>query len=256
MPLLKLNEKLAGVLGKKQEVKVPEHSIREMTEVLSGIGDEGWGMYAFRHEILEGKFSDGQKKAYIDAASACGREEARKLRLKYPKETAETIARELGFKLRMKSVPTGGGHVIFAEYEEPDRIAVYTDAADRGEEIIKNEQVQAKIGTLSVTDTLIAHELFHGIEFRARDEIYTQTERIELWKKPFSNRSRIRCLSEIAAMAFAGELLQTQVSPFILDVLLVFSYNSEAASALYEEICDAAGIPIGQNNMDKEDIGC
>ena len=58
MPLLKLNEKLAGVLGKKQEVKVPEHSVSEMAEVLAGIDDTGWGMYAFRHEILEGKFTD------------------------------------------------------------------------------------------------------------------------------------------------------------------------------------------------------
>ena len=254
MPLLKLNEKLAGILGKKQEVKVHEHSIKEMAEVLAGIDDEGWGMYAFRHEILEGKFTDEQKKAYIAAANSCGKEEARKLRLKYPKETAEAIARELGFTIVMKSVPTGGGHVIFAEYEEPYRITVYTDAADRGNEVLKSDRISESIGNLSVTETLIAHELFHGIEYRNRDEIYTQTERIELWKKPFSNRSRIRCLSEIAAMAFAREMLQTQVSPFILDVLLVFSYNSEAASALYEEICDAAGIPIGQNNMDKEDI--
>ena len=253
MPLLKLNEKLAGILGKKQEVKVTGHPVREMAEILAGINDTGWGMYAFRHEILEGKFTDEQKKAYIAAANCCGREEARKLRLNYPKETAEAIARDLGFTIRMKSVPTGGGHVIFAEYEEPDRITVYMDAADRGNEVLKSDGISDVIGNMSVMETLIAHELFHGIEYRIRDEIYTQTERIELWKKPFSNRSRIRCLSEIAAMAFARELLQTKVSPFILDVLLVFSYNSEAASALFEEICDAAGIPIGQNDMDKED---
>lgn len=243
MPLLKLNEKLAGALGKEQEVKVPEHSIWEMTEDLARIDDEGWGMYAFRHEILEGKFTDAQKKAYIAAANSCGREEAQKLRLNYPEETPAAIARELGFEIRMKHVPTGGGHVIFAEYEEPDRITVYTDAADRGDEVLNSNQISQRIGFLPVAETLIAHELFHGIEYRNKDRIYTQTERIELWKKPFSNRSRIRCLSEIAAMAFAGELLQTQVSPFLLDVLLVFSYNREAASALYEEICDAAGIP-------------
>lgn len=67
-------------------------------------------------------------------------------------------------------------------------------------------------------------------------EIYTRTERVELWRKPFSNKSTISCLSEIAAMAFAGKLLDLKVSPYMLDVLLVYSYDKNAAWGLYDEI--------------------
>lgn len=246
MPLLKLNGKLAEALGKKQEVKAGEHSLLEMTETLAGIGDEGWGKYAFYHEILEGKFSDEEKRAYIAAANSCGREEARFLRMKYPEETAEEIAVLLGLKVLKRDTPAGGGHVIFAQYEEPDKITVYTDASERGSEILKSGQVSDRIRSCPVKEVLTAHELFHAIEYRKQSEIYTQTERVELWKKPFSNRSRIRCLSEIAAMAFAGELLHLEYSPFLMDVLLIYAYNPGAAAALFEEICSAADIPVSQ----------
>lgn len=69
-------------------------------------------------------------------------------------------------------------------------------------------------------------------------DIYTRTERVELWRKPFSNRSSIVCLSEIAAMAFAKRLLDLPFNPYALDVLLVYPYDANAAFGLYAEICD------------------
>lgn len=69
------------------------------------------------------------------------------------------------------------------------------------------------------------------------EKIFTRTEKVELWRKPFSNRSAIACLSEIAAMAFAAELMELEASPYMLDVLLVYSYDRNAAWGLYDEIC-------------------
>ena len=89
---------------------------------------------------------------------------------------------------------------------------------------------------------LMAHELFHGIEYRNKKQIFTQTEKIELWRRPFSNKSKILCLSEIAAMAFAKRMTGISCSPYVLDVLLMYCYNEEAAEALYEEILEAAGV--------------
>lgn len=37
-------------------------------------------------------------------------------------------------------------------------------------------------------------------------------------------------------MAFAGKLLDLKVSPYMLDVLLVYSYDKNAAWGLYDEI--------------------
>lgn len=46
------------------------------------------------------------------------------------------------------------------------------------------------MGNIAVEDVLLAHELFHVTEYRKKDSIFTQTEKVELWRKPFSNRSR------------------------------------------------------------------
>ena len=85
------------------------------------------------------------------------------------------------------------------------------------------------------------HELFHVTEYRKRDCIFTQTEKVELWKKPFSNRSRILCLGEIAGMEFARCLTGITCTPYVLDVLMMYGYDKEAATALYEEIAAFAG---------------
>ena len=77
------------------------------------------------------------------------------------------------------------------------------------------------------------------------EQIYTRTEKVELWKKPFSNRSTIACLSEMAAMAFARELLGLSVSPYMLDVLLLYAYSREQAWALYEELRILGGLKEG-----------
>lgn len=38
-------------------------------------------------------------------------------------------------------------------------------------------------------------------------------------------------------MAFAAELMELEASPYMLDVLLVYSYDRNAAWGLYDEIC-------------------
>ena len=88
-----------------------------------------------------------------------------------------------------------------------------------------------------LTSVLLSHELFHAVEERYEKEIYTRTEKVELWRRPFSNRSSIICLSEIAAMAFAAQMTGIEVSPYMLDVLLVYAYDQNAAWGLYEEVC-------------------
>ena len=42
-------------------------------------------------------------------------------------------------------------------------------------------------------------------------------------------------------MAFARELIGLSYSPYVMDVFLVYGYNPEEASGLYEEIMGYAG---------------
>ena len=74
------------------------------------------------------------------------------------------------------------------------------DSAGRAQELIRRERLEGLLGKQAVEDVLLAHELFHVTEYRKKDTIFTQTEKVELWRKPFSNRSRMICLGEIGGM--------------------------------------------------------
>lgn len=236
---IKLREKLAEQLNRTQKVETADYPVREMAEELFAMTDEEFGRYAFLHDPIEGRFTDEQKAAYIEAANQCGYEIAEEYLLRGYASGADllaAIARELSVDVKRKSVPGGGGHVIFAQFEEPDQITVFADAAERFREMCAREEIGDLFHGADVEEVLTAHELFHAIEHKRQDVIYTQTEKVELWKKPFSNRSRIIALSEIAAMAFAKRITGLSYSPYVYDVLLIESYNHEAACALYEEI--------------------
>ena len=46
-------------------------------------------------------------------------------------------------------------------------------------------------------EILLAHELFHAVEEQYAGEFLPEQRKLKLWRKPFSNRSVISCLSEL-----------------------------------------------------------
>lgn len=223
----------------------PEVPLREMAKTLSGISMEAWGRYAFAREPLEGKFSPEQKRSYTEKANACGAEWAERMAKQYGTRNPQILAEKMGMKVELPSIPTGGGVVLFAQYVQPNEITIFTDCVDKAARL-EQESDCPLLQKDRLTEILLAHELFHAVEERHEAEIYTRTEKIELWRKPFSNRSVIACLSEIAAMAFAAHLLDLQVSPYLLDVLLVYSYDKNTAFGLYKEICTWNDLCLGE----------
>ena len=117
---------------KEQEPVQREYPLREMIQTLVELSEEQWGGYAFYHEPLERKFTEEQKKEYARLASACGREEAVFLRKKFPGESIRSMAEKSGLKVKLPDMPTGGGHVIFAQFTEPDEIVIYRDCIKKG----------------------------------------------------------------------------------------------------------------------------
>lgn len=226
------------VMMKQMAAPTRERSLYSMMEHLLSLDDSVWHLYAWSRDPLEGKFTREQKLAYGSRAAECGRNEAELL-----KKGANVwdIAARMGLKVSTPQVPVGGGYVIFAQYREPDSVTIYMDSARRAQELIRRERLEGLLGKQAVEDVLLAHELFHVTEYRKKDTIYTRTEKVELWRKPFSNRSRMICLGEIGGMEFARRLTGIPYTPYVLDVLLMYGYDKEAATALYEEIAAFAG---------------
>ena len=203
-----------------------------MAAHLRTLTDQQWGRYAFSREPLEGKFTSQQKDSYTAAANTCGAMWADTIAARYGTSDPVALCQAMSLQVEYPTTPAGGGQVLFAQFVQPDEITIFTDCLDKA---------QSLGGLLPQRETLqrilLAHELFHAVEER-NPTIYTRTEKVELWRKPFSNKSRIVCLSEIAAMAFARRLLRLDFHPYLLDVLLTYPYDASAACGLYAEICD------------------
>ncbi len=227
----------------RQEEEQKIYPIRDILEVLVGYTDSDFGHYAFSREPLEGKLTEEQIDSYIVKANICGQEEASALGGERPAGQKFLEEEAAGYAVRTvySDIAVGGGRVVFAEYAEPDRMTVYNDCVRKAEELIENEDIADLLPGLKIRNLLLSHELFHIIEVHKKDSIFTQTEKIELWKKPFTNQSRIVCLSEIAGMSFAKEMQRVQFSPYIMDVLLIYAYNRKAASGLFEEMKEIQG---------------
>ncbi|MDO5517611.1 MAG: hypothetical protein Q4F66_08640 [Clostridium sp.] len=226
-------------IGKKEEekseIKIPH--IKTMLKDLIKISDDKWGIYAFRREPLKGKFNDEEKAILIKKANLCGREYAKKIRKENENLNIYEIAKKLGIEVDYPERPNGGGHIIFAQFVNPNKVTVFKDSVNKAIELIEKENLQELFSNVNIEEILLAHEIFHYIEEHHGEELFTQTEKIRLWKfGPLKNDSNIVCLGEIAGMAFAKELLHLPYSPYILDSFLVYLYHPKVGYDLYNEI--------------------
>ena len=221
---------------REDELNIVEHqqevySLRTMVKELLTLSDNDWIRYAFSREPIEGKISFEDKLHFGYLASVCGKDEAGLM----GRDIEKSIS-ALGLTVKTPDLPNGGANVTFAQYEEDGTITIFMDTVKKAQPVLN--ELEDLLGSVDIFKVLLMHEMFHAVEQKKADIIYTQTKKIELWVKPFSNLSKIGCLSEIAAMSFAGSMLDLPYNPYIFDVILMYLYNQEAASMLFDEIMD------------------
>jgi len=211
--------------------------LADMLTELVKVPDAVWGKYAFSREILRNRIVAEEKERLDEKARECGYAYADQLVEKYRTRIPSEIANKMGLVISYPNMPSDTSRVTFAEFVEPNKVMLYKDNLDKADEQLKDREVQQILGLMQVYQLLLAHEIFHFIEVRDAKTIFTQTEKLDLWSvKPFHNRSTIRCLGEIAGMAFAQRLMGLKFSPFVMDVFFVYGYSKEVATILYDEI--------------------
>ena len=214
------------------------YPLEVMLRSLAEIADADWYRYAFSRDPINRKFNDAQRRIWMEKSITCGREYAEQIRKEYGCNDPKAMAEAMKMKVFYPELPKNADRVLFAEYRAPDRIYIYMDAVNRAGKYLQRPEIKEILaGKTDVSSVLLAHELFHNVEEKYKKEIYTRTEKIQLWSLGVIHyTSPIIALSEIAAMAFAKELTGISYSPYIMDVLLMYDYSSEDACGLYEEI--------------------
>lgn len=207
--------------------------LTHLKEDLFSIPDSFWGFYSLKRDPVFSKLPPERIPEYINHSVQCGSREAISLKMTAGSLSMRELCAHFHLQLSYDTSENGGYPIIFAQFTEPDRITVSADALSRMDALGIWPSLSPGV---SFEDIILAHEFFHYIESRKAKTIYTRTEKIQLWRKPFSNRSGIHALSEIAAMAFAREYLQLDFLPFALDPLMLFLYDEDGGKELYDEI--------------------
>jgi hypothetical protein len=216
-------------------------SLVEMIQNLLQVDEEAFGLYAFSRDILKERVPADKKLEMIRKSIVCGREYAQRMIREYGTSDVKIIAEKLKLKIVFQDALMTGKRILFASYTPPDEIGIMTEPVDKAVQLIlKDESVLVEYFQKdSIMNTILGHEIFHYVEDQFEQEIYTKTEKILLWKLlGFKNYSTVRALGEIAGMAFTKELNGLKYSPFILDILLYYSYDSSNAEKIYHDVLE------------------
>lgn len=192
--------------------------------------------YAFRRDPLYGKLTPELCTELGEKARTCGQAEAQKLIERYPGKTPMELCDMLGIRQMRQVMPQDQSRVLFAQFVEPNEITLFTDCLDTAGRYAQAEGPLSVLKTEVLVQILLAHELFHAMEKRDRS-LFTRAYRLNLWNfGPFHNDSPLVALGEIAGMAFAKKLMRMDFCPFVLDALLLYGYDADAACSICDEI--------------------
>lgn len=218
-----------------------QFSLVEMIQNLLEVDDESWGLYALSRDILKERIPTDKKLEMIKKAIACGREYAQRMICEFGSSDVQTIAEKLKLNIVLQDVMITGKRILFACYTPPGEIEIMMEPVSKAVQLIlKKESILIEYFEKdSIINIILGHEIFHYIEEQFKQEIYTRTEKILLWNFiGLKNFSTIRALGEIGAMAFTKELNGLKYSPFILDILLYYGYDSSSAEKIYRDILE------------------
>lgn len=210
--------------------------VKEWCQKLSCFPEKVWISYAKSRDPLTRLVSIEDYTTFYHAARECGMNLAREIREKWGDISCQEIAEKLGVRVEQLSMPTGDGLLTFACFHEPDYIQVFTDNAEATQMLIRDSGGNEILGDMDICEILLAHELFHVLQEKD-SSLYVNQKHIRIWNLgPIKRNSKLMSLEEVAAMAFAQELLQMSLNPYVYDVLMLLPKATMQAKQLYERL--------------------
>lgn len=210
--------------------------ISEKIDFLVSMSDKEWGKYAFSRDPLNNKISCQLRQEMIEKANLCGKEQALKIKKNYHNISVKEIAENMNLKITHKDSNGTDNYIMFACYNSPDKVTLFTKNMTLVKQFIKENQLEKKLDNVDIESMLLSHEMFHHIEENEKN-IYTRTETINLWKIGFFEyKSKLVALGEIAAMAFAKELLALSYNPYVFDIIMLYPHDTKKTDELFDEV--------------------
>lgn len=215
--------------------------ISEKIDFLVNMSDKEWGQYAFSRDPINNKISYELRQEMIEKANLCGKEQALKLKKRFHNLSVKQITEKMNLKITYKDSNGTDNYIMFACYNSPNKVTLFMKNVTLVEQFIKENQLEKSLDNVDIENMLLLHEMFHHIEGNEQN-IYTKTETIKLWKIGFFEyKSKLIALGEIAAMAFAKEMLSLSYNPYVFDVIMLYPHDTKKADEIFVEVKEIKG---------------
>ncbi|MCD8350843.1 MAG: hypothetical protein LUC93_09565 [Planctomycetaceae bacterium] len=215
--------------------------IADMAKALLSLPDEIWCEYAFRRDTFGYKVKPDERFALGERARSEAEGMADELRSTHPLADMRQLASAL--QVTVELTDEGGGD-LFACFREPKTIRIFSRVVEPARALLAGEAMPAVLRQFDLVEILLAHELFHAVEMRHGATVGKTTRITTFSLGPFVRSARLKCLSEIGAMAFCRRLAKLPWNPYLLDVIILYSLNKRRSKNLFDSIMKM-GMPQG-----------
>jgi hypothetical protein len=203
-------------------------------EIKNLMQDNVWPYLIVDNEYLRGQLLETD---LANAAIRNGKEAARLVRKRYPKQTAAEIAYALGVKVEQsrERAQIGWRHrrAIYQRY--PPQILIFMEGVLQLSRLAVEFDLTELVSQDAIIEVIIAHELLHHLEPELMPNLKRQYRIKWLAIGSFTLYREIYALREIAAHTFSKEICELSISPAVLD-LLTINNSKHRLSNLFKEV--------------------
>lgn len=195
-------------------------ALRERTDALLRISPQEWGAFDVHSDPADKWLKSGDAERAVSAALTSGCTAAHQAAQRYGTVKPRVLAAQMEIELSYFSKELQCNYLLLAYYRsKPPEICINTELTDRMEPLISKCGINLRGYTAE--DVLIAHELYHHLE-NAGGGATMPKPRFPSWRLgKIQFYTYVAAVSEVAAFAFAQELLELSFFPQAVEFLAV-----------------------------------
>ncbi len=148
--------------------------------------------------------------------------------------TAEDALRALGVSIRDSDAEAASGpfihHALYTA--PPPRVTVFAKPLEAVERALEAMELRRRLGSVSVREVVLAHELFHHLIRRLEAPVAVRPRVAVLRLGPWRRWGVVRAAEEIAAAGFAAAWCGVAWAPELVDCLTLAAYGSRSATGI------------------------
>ncbi len=214
---------------------MPDLTLPQAISALGALPPQRFWVECFSRYASSRSLSLGAMLTLGGQAAQCGERYAQTL-LETSRDPVEDLCAALGLKLREFTMPPSPSMEVFALFETPNTVYLRSELLKNAGEALEKQGIFDILGEFDLREVILAHELFHFLEYRDADTIFTRTHREAVGR--FRRKRELAALGEIAAMHFAAKLCGLPWSPFLLDCVMMSVTDVPSALAIAHRILD------------------